>query len=101
MLADAIDDGELWGLYDLPERVLPASVLDAPTPTEAEARKELRAIAARSTASRADDGEFTEPLIEELRLMAGWLELDTVASAPACRSRARPVRVSRASTLSG
>ncbi len=48
MLADAIDDGELWGLYDLPERVLPASVLDAPTPTEAEARKELRAIAARS-----------------------------------------------------
>jgi uncharacterized protein YcaQ len=34
--------------YDLPERVLPASVLDAPTPTEAEARKELLTIAARS-----------------------------------------------------
>ena len=34
--------------YDLPERVLPASVLDAPTPTEAEARKELLEIAARS-----------------------------------------------------
>jgi len=35
-------------LYDLPERVLPASALDAPTPTEAEARKELLAIAGRS-----------------------------------------------------
>jgi uncharacterized protein YcaQ len=34
--------------YDLPERVLPASVLDAPTPTEDEARKELLEIAARS-----------------------------------------------------
>ena len=34
--------------YDLPERVLPASVLEAPTPTEAEARKELLVIAARS-----------------------------------------------------
>jgi uncharacterized protein len=34
--------------YDLPERVLPARVLDAPTPTEAEARKELLALAARS-----------------------------------------------------
>ena len=31
--------------YDLPERVLPAGVLDAPTPTEVEARKELLAIA--------------------------------------------------------
>lgn len=35
-------------LYDLPERVLPASALDATTPTEAEARKELLAIAGRS-----------------------------------------------------
>jgi uncharacterized protein YcaQ len=34
--------------YDLPERVLPATVLDAPTPTEADARKELLTIAARS-----------------------------------------------------
>ncbi len=34
--------------YDLPERVLPLSVLDAPTPSEAEARKELLALAARS-----------------------------------------------------
>jgi uncharacterized protein YcaQ len=35
-------------LYDLPERVLPASALAAPTPTEAEARKELLTLAARS-----------------------------------------------------
>jgi uncharacterized protein YcaQ len=34
--------------YDLPERVLPASVLAAPTPGEREARKELLATAARA-----------------------------------------------------
>jgi len=34
--------------YDLAERVLPAAVLDAPTPTETEARMELFALAARS-----------------------------------------------------
>src|SRR3954452_15342322 len=34
--------------YDLPERALPASALDAPTPTVDEARKELLEIAARS-----------------------------------------------------
>jgi uncharacterized protein YcaQ len=36
-------------LYDLPERVLPARALAAPTPTEADARKELLVLAARST----------------------------------------------------
>ena len=34
--------------YDLPERVLPSSALDAPTPSEHEARKELLGIAARA-----------------------------------------------------
>jgi uncharacterized protein YcaQ len=33
--------------YDLPERVLPASVLALPTPTEAEAQRELLLLAAR------------------------------------------------------
>ena len=35
-------------VYDLPERVLPAAVLAAPTPTEAAARKELLVMGARS-----------------------------------------------------
>lgn len=37
---------ERW--YDLPERVLPASVLATPTPPEPDARKELLVLAARS-----------------------------------------------------
>src|SRR3954463_2268358 len=35
-------------LYDLPERVLPGAVLDAPTPAEEDPHRELVAIAARS-----------------------------------------------------
>src|SRR5215207_10516691 len=35
-------------LYDLPERVLPAAALAAPTPSEDDARKELLTLAARS-----------------------------------------------------
>src|SRR4051812_407120 len=35
-------------IYDLPERMLPASALDAPTPSRADAHKELLLIAARS-----------------------------------------------------
>jgi uncharacterized protein YcaQ len=35
-------------LYDLPERVLPAAVLAAPTPDRAAAQRELMALAARS-----------------------------------------------------
>jgi uncharacterized protein YcaQ len=34
--------------YDLTERILPAHVLDRPTPTEAESRRELLALAARA-----------------------------------------------------
>ncbi len=36
-------------VYDLPERVLPSAVLNAPTPTEADAHRELLRISARAT----------------------------------------------------
>ncbi|MDB5028730.1 MAG: cytoplasmic protein, partial [Candidatus Eremiobacteraeota bacterium] len=36
-------------VYDLPERVLPRAILDAPTPSEADAQRELVRIAARAT----------------------------------------------------
>jgi len=36
-------------VYDLPERVLPPAILDAPTPSEEDAQRELIRIAARAT----------------------------------------------------
>jgi uncharacterized protein len=47
-------------LYDLPERVLPAAVLAAPTPTEQDAQRELLRIAARclGIASEPDLGDY-------------------------------------------
>ena len=41
-------------VYDLPERVLPRAVLDAPTPSEADAQRELVRIAARSLGIAAE-----------------------------------------------
>ncbi|MEV4532286.1 crosslink repair DNA glycosylase YcaQ family protein [Asanoa sp. NPDC049518] len=41
-------------VYDLPERVLPASVLAEPTPTEAEAHRTLVSVAARSLGVAAE-----------------------------------------------
>ena len=47
-------------LYDLPERVLPAAVLDAPTPPEAEAQRRLLLLAASrlGVATVADLGDY-------------------------------------------
>jgi uncharacterized protein YcaQ len=62
-------------VYDLPERVLPAEVLAAPTPTEADAQRELLALSAVSlgVATATDLADYyrisvtkARPLIAEL-----------------------------------
>jgi uncharacterized protein YcaQ len=47
-------------LYDLPERVLPAAILEMPTPAEAEAQRELLLFAARrlGVATEPDLGDY-------------------------------------------
>ena len=76
---------ERW--YDLPERMLPASALAAPTPTRAEAHRELLLLAARShgVATARDLADYfrlnireSRPLLDELvadgRLESGSVE---------------------------
>jgi uncharacterized protein YcaQ len=46
--AAAVRGRQFERIYDIPERVLPASALDVPTPTELEARSELLRRAARA-----------------------------------------------------
>lgn len=85
-------------IYDLPERMIPATVLDAPTPSRDDAQKSLIMLAARAmgiatTADLADyfrlHGPTTRNLVGELvdegRLhgvqVDGWRELGYVAGA--------------------
>jgi uncharacterized protein YcaQ len=99
-------------VYDLPERVLPAEVLAAPTPSEADAQRELLAMSATSlgVATAADLADYyrisvtkARPLIAELvedgRLVPvrveGWTQPTYVH--PDAR---RPRRVERQAVLS-
>jgi uncharacterized protein YcaQ len=56
-------------LYDLPERVIPAEVLSAPTPPEDEARRELLRLAARSlgVGTAADLADYVRLTVPEAR----------------------------------
>ncbi|MEP1122961.1 MAG: crosslink repair DNA glycosylase YcaQ family protein [Ilumatobacter sp.] len=72
-------------VYDLAERVIPAAVLDAPTPSEADAKKELLVLAAKyhGVGTAADLADYHRlvhtrallaELVEEGRLVAASVE---------------------------
>ncbi len=91
-------------LYDLPQRVLPAAVLAAPTPSEREARKELLALAGRSlgVATLDDLADYhrqrtasCRPLVAEL-VDEGVLRPVTVAGWPKAAYVHAGARVPRA-----
>jgi uncharacterized protein len=62
-------------LYDVPERVLPADVLDAPTPATADAQRELVRIAARAlgVATEPDLRDYFRLPTDEARLRVSEL----------------------------
>src|ERR671919_22373 len=70
--------------YDLPERVLPEAVLDAPTPAEDEAQRKLLLIAAArlGVATEADLGDYFRLPRAESKARVGEL-VDAGALAPA------------------
>ncbi len=95
-------------LYDLPERVLPRQVLEAPTPSQEEAQRQLILIAAKrlGVATEADLGDYfrlpraeskarVAELAEDAHLIPvrveGWRQ-------PAYVSTERPVGLRRAAT---
>jgi uncharacterized protein YcaQ len=99
-------------LYDLPERVLPPAILDAPTPPEDEAQRQLLLIAARrlGVATEPDLGDyFRLPRRESKARVAELVEAGELApvrvegwgpEAYAPRDLAVPRRVRRRALLS-
>lgn len=95
-------------LYDLPERVLPPAILEAPTPTQEEAQRRLIMIAARrlGVASEPDLGDyFRLPRAESkarVAELAASGELTPVAvegwSVPAYLAPERPTGLRRAAS---
>lgn len=78
-------------IYDLPERVLPRAILDAPTPSEADAQRELLRMAARALGVATEDEladyfrisrRSARPRVLEL-VEEGTLERVDVEGAPA------------------
>jgi uncharacterized protein YcaQ len=93
-------------LYDLPERVLPQEVLEAPTPSQEEAQRQLILIAAKrlGVASEADLGDyFRLPRAESKARVAELVEDGGLVPvrvegwrAPAYLSTERPAGLRRA-----
>jgi uncharacterized protein YcaQ len=94
-------------LYDLPERVLPRQVLEAPTPSQEEAQRQLILIAAKrlGVASEADLGDYfrlpraeSKARVAELAEDGGLVPVRVEGwRAPAYLSTERPVGLRRAS----
>ncbi|NVB77420.1 MAG: winged helix-turn-helix domain-containing protein [Kofleriaceae bacterium] len=69
-------------LYDLPERVIPQTIIGAPTPTEADAQRALveRAARAMGIASEADLRDYYRlPLADARRAIADLVEEGTLS----------------------
>jgi uncharacterized protein YcaQ len=95
-------------LYDLPERVLPRHVLDAPTPSQEEAQRQLVLIAAKrlGVATEADLGDYfrlpraeSKARVAELAEDGGLVPVRVEGwGQPAYLSTERPVGLRRVAT---